>query len=67
MIIKISGKEITKVYDPTKPQGVRGRNADLSLVTKVIGWKPIVPLEQGLERTYRWIEKKVLEERNTED
>jgi len=65
MIIKISGKEITKVYDPTKPQGVRGRNADLSLVTKVIGWKPVVPLEQGLERTYRWIEKKVLEDRNS--
>lgn len=65
MIIKISGKEITKVYDSTKPQGVRGRNADLSLVTKVIGWKPVVPLEQGLERTYRWIEKKVLEDRNS--
>jgi GDP-D-mannose 3',5'-epimerase len=62
MIIKISGKEITKVYDPTKPQGVRGRNADLSLVSKVIKWKPIVPLEQGLGRTYRWIEKKVLED-----
>lgn len=65
MIIKISGKEITKVYDPTKPQGVRGRNADLSLVSKVIGWEPVVPLEQGLEKTYRWIEKKVLEDRNS--
>ena len=67
MIIKISGKEITKEYDLTKPQGVRGRNADLSFVSEVIGWKPVVPLEQGLQRTYRWIEKKVLEERNTED
>ena len=64
-IIKISGKEITKTYDPTKPQGVRGRNADLFLVTKVIDWKPVVPLEQGLERTYRWIEKKVLEDTNS--
>jgi len=64
MIIKISGKEITKVYDTTKPQGVRGRNADLSLVSKVLGWKPVIPLEQGLERTYRWITKKVIEERN---
>ena len=67
MIIKISGKKITKEYDLTKPQGVRGRNADLSFVSKVIGWKPIVSLEQGLERTYRWIEKKVLEDRNTKD
>lgn len=65
MIIRISGKEITKEYDLTKPQGVRGRNADLSLVSKVIGWKPVVSLEQGLERTYRWIEKKVFEDRNS--
>ena len=63
MIIKISRKEITKVYDPRKPQGVRGRNADLSLVTREIGWKPLVPLEVGLKNTYEWIEKKVIEER----
>lgn len=63
MIIKISGKKLTKVYDPTEPQGVRGRNADLSLVTKVTGWKPIVPLEEGLEKTYKWIESQVLKGR----
>jgi GDP-D-mannose 3',5'-epimerase len=62
MIIKISGKEISKVYDPTKPQGVRGRNADLSLVTKIVGWKPVVSLEEGLGRTYKWIENRVFED-----
>jgi len=62
IIIKISGKKTIKEYDLTKPQGVRGRNADLSLVSKVTGWKPVVSLEQGLERTYRWIERKVLED-----
>lgn len=62
MIIKISGKEITKVYDLKEPQGVRGRNADLSLVKRKIGWKPKVPLEEGLEQTYKWIEKKVIED-----
>jgi nucleoside-diphosphate-sugar epimerase len=60
LVIKISGKNITKVYDPTKPQGVRGRNADLSLVTRILGWKPVVSLEEGLTKTYRWIEQKVL-------
>jgi len=64
MIIKISGKEITKVYDLTKPQGVRGRNAELSLVTKIVGWKPVVSLEEGLEQTYKWIEKKVFDDTN---
>jgi nucleoside-diphosphate-sugar epimerase len=65
IIIKISGKEITKVYDLKEPQGVRGRNADLSLVTKILGWKPVVSLEEGLERTYRWIEKRVFEDMNS--
>jgi len=63
VIIKISGKGVTKVYDPRKPQGVRGRNADLFLVTREISWKPLVPLEVGLKNTYEWIERKVIEER----
>jgi len=63
MIIKISGKHLTKEYDLTAPQGVRGRNADLTLVRKKIGWQPKVSLEQGLEKTYNWIETKVNEDR----
>ena len=59
IIIKISGKKIVKRYDLTKPQGVRGRNADLTLVKKVLGWEPKISLEEGLKRTYKWIEKMV--------
>jgi len=55
IIIKISGKKITKTYNLSAPQGVRGRNADLTLVKKVLGFEPKVSLEEGLERTYRWI------------
>lgn len=55
IIIDISGKRITKTYDPAAPEGVRGRNADLSLVRRVLGWEPQIGLEEGLERTYRWI------------
>jgi nucleoside-diphosphate-sugar epimerase len=64
LIIKISGKQLTKKYDPTAPQGVRGRNADLTLVKKVLNWKPKTTLEEGLEKTYKWIETKVREDRN---
>jgi nucleoside-diphosphate-sugar epimerase len=59
MIIKISGKKLKKVYDLTKPQGVRGRNSDNTKVIKVLNWKPEVPLEKGLEITYRWIEEQI--------
>ena len=59
IIIEASGKKITKTYNLTAPQGVRGRNADLTLVTKVLKWQPQVTLEQGLAKTYEWIEKQV--------
>jgi GDP-D-mannose 3',5'-epimerase len=55
IIIRISGKKINKKYDLTAPQGVRGRNADLTLVRKVLNWQPQVTLEEGLEKTYNWI------------
>lgn len=54
IIIGISGKEITPTHDLSKPTGVRGRNADLTLVKKVTGWQPYVPLEQGLKRVYEF-------------
>ncbi len=57
IIVEISGKKITKEYDLSKPQGVRGRNADLTIVKKVLSWKPEVSLKEGLTQTYRWIEE----------
>ncbi len=62
MIIKISGKTIKKKYDLSAPQGVRGRNADITLARKVLEWEPIVTLEEGLARTYGWIEKQCKKE-----
>jgi len=59
MVIKISGKKITKTYNLAAAQGVRGRNADLALVKKVLKWQPQVTLEDGLAKTYRWIEKQL--------
>ena len=41
------------------PQGVRGRNSDNDLLREVLGWEPQVSLEDGLGRTYRWIEGEV--------
>ena len=59
IITKISGKKIGKRYNLCAPQGVRGRNADLTLVKRILGWEPKVSLEEGLEETYRWIETQV--------
>jgi len=55
LAIEYSGKSIWKKYDLTKPQGVRGRNSDNTLIRKVLGWEPRWTLKEGLERTYLWI------------
>jgi nucleoside-diphosphate-sugar epimerase len=59
MAINISGKKITKTYNLTAPQGVRGRNADLTLAKKVLKWQPQVSLEEGLRKTYKWIQEQL--------
>ncbi len=48
-------KHLEKKYLLDKPQGVRGRNSDNTLVQEVLGWAPTVSLEEGLEKTYHWI------------
>lgn len=65
-VIRISGKTITKTHDLEAPQGVRGRNADLTLARRVLSWEPKVSLEAGLEKTYRWIETRILRGREVE-
>lgn len=58
MVADIAGIRIVKHLVPG-PQGVRGRNSDNSLLWSVLGWAPSITLEEGLRRTYPWIEKQV--------
>lgn len=59
IVAKIAGKEINKKYLLDKPQGVRGRNSDNTLCKKVLNWEPRISLEEGLEKTYKWIESQI--------
>jgi len=56
---EIARKKLKKRHDLAKPQGVRGRNADLSRLRQVLGWEPKTTLKQGLPITYRWIESEL--------
>ena len=56
-VIEISGKNIRKKYDLTKPVGDLGRAADCSLAEEVLGWKPKIGLDEGLRMTYEWAEQ----------
>lgn len=59
IVAKIAGKRIKKQYDLTKPQGVRGRNSDNTLIKELLHWEPSIRLEEGLKRTYKWIKIQV--------
>ena len=58
MVIDISGKKIT-INNIPGPTGVRGRNSDNALIEKKLGWKPKMPLREGMELTYNWIKQQV--------
>lgn len=51
----IAGVKLKRSYKLDAPTGVRGRNSDNTLIEKVLGWTPSVSLEDGMEKTYRWI------------
>jgi len=41
------------------PLGVRGRNSDNTLIQSRLGWQPTLPLDEGLRKTYTWINSQV--------
>ncbi len=58
IIAEIAGVKITIKHIPG-PMGVRGRNSDNTRLRKTLKWEPHLSLEDGLRRTYSWIEKQV--------
>jgi len=51
----IAGKHVVKVHDTSRPQGVRGRNSDNTLIRSLLHWEPSIRLHEGLVPLYRWI------------
>jgi GDP-D-mannose 3', 5'-epimerase len=58
MVAAAAGVDIRKVHVPG-PQGVRGRNSNNDRLREVLGWEPQISLEEGIARTYAWIEGEV--------
>ena len=51
----IAGIKVKKNYNLDAPKGVRGRSSDNTLIKKLFDWSPSISLEDGLEKTYKWI------------
>jgi GDP-D-mannose 3', 5'-epimerase len=58
LVMEIAGKDLL-IRNISGPIGVRGRNSDNRLIMQRLGWQPVLPLRNGLELTYRWIEQQV--------
>ncbi len=58
IVSKIANVKLSKRHVPG-PQGVRGRNSDNTRVRQILGWEPRISLEEGLARTYAWIEAEI--------
>jgi nucleoside-diphosphate-sugar epimerase len=58
---QIAGVRLKRVHLRDKPQGVRGRNSDNTLIKKELGWAPHLALEYGMELTYAWIYDQIKE------
>jgi len=55
-VMRIAGKELD-IKQIAGPEGVRGRNSENSLIQEVLDWYPSLPLDEGLTKTYDWINK----------
>ena len=58
---KAAGKTITKNHIEG-PLGVRGRNSNNDLIREKLQWDYSMPLEEGIARTYDWINSQLEKE-----
>jgi len=61
IIMQIAGVDL-HIEHIEGPQGVRSRNADLTLMGQVLSYEPKWSLEKGLGQVYPWIESHVRED-----
>ena len=53
----IAGVQLKREYELSAPRGVAGRNSDNRFIRSVLDWEPDTPLNDGLRKTFEWIEE----------
>lgn len=59
IVMEIAGKKLT-IKHIDGPLGVRGRSSDNKLIKEKLGWEPTEKLEEGLRKSYVWIDQQVI-------
>ena len=60
---KVADKEVFKIHIDG-PLGVRGRNSNNDLIRKELGWDYSQTLEEGIRKTYNWIQEQIKKQEN---
>ncbi len=53
---QLAGVSLARSHLLDAPTGVAGRNSDNTKIRDYLGWEPSIRLEDGMAKTYRWIE-----------
>lgn len=56
-MMKITGIETEKVYEPPRPGDIKDSLADISRAREILGYEPNFDLNSGLVETIRWFQK----------
>ena len=59
---RVSGKVVKRKHKLDAPLGVRGRNSNNDVVRRELGWDYEQTLEEGIRKTYNWIEEQINEQ-----
>ena len=62
----LSGKKFKRNYQLDKPQGVKGRSSNNELIKAKLNWDYKYSLNEGIKKTYQWIEQIYLNKKNDE-
>ena len=63
---KVAGKTVTKKHIDG-PLGVRGRNSNNDVIRNAIQWDYSMTLEEGIGKTYAWINEQVEKQNNEQN
>ena len=64
---KVAGKAVSRRHVMDAPLGVRGRNSNNDVVREKLGWDYTMTLEEGIGKTYAWIEQQVEKQNNEQN
>lgn len=59
MVLRLTGFNSTLSYQPLPMDDPKKRQPDISLAKEKLGWKPIVPVEEGLKKTIDYFRERI--------